>query len=152
STGKLIRSLKGHQADLYSVVFSPDGNTLASGDWEASFRLWDTATGKELRSFTGEAGAFSPDGKKLALSGASVLLCEASTVKELFPLQAHTSGVMALRYSADGKTLTSAGGDNTVREWDPGAAKSLRSFLIDRHSYQDIALSADRKTLACTGP
>ena len=33
-----------------SVCFSPDGNTLASGSWDNSIRLWDVKTGKEIQS------------------------------------------------------------------------------------------------------
>jgi WD40 repeat protein len=57
---------------IYSVTFSPDGKTLVSGGAKGELKLWDTATGKEVRSFTGHAQSiiwttvFSPDGKTLA--------------------------------------------------------------------------------------
>jgi WD40 repeat protein len=34
-----------------AIAFSPDGKTLASGSWDHSVKLWDVATGKEIRSF-----------------------------------------------------------------------------------------------------
>ena len=56
-----------------SVVFSPDGKTLASGGGVNSIILWDVTTGKEKATLTrgGEervvsSVAFSPDGKTLA--------------------------------------------------------------------------------------
>lgn len=33
---------------LYSVVFSPDGKTLATGAEDDPIRIWDVETGKEL--------------------------------------------------------------------------------------------------------
>ena len=63
----------------YSVVYSPDGRTLASGGF-GDVSVWDAATGERLKTFTGHiedsvySVAFSPDGKTL-VSG-----CRDSTV------------------------------------------------------------------------
>jgi WD40 repeat protein len=60
---------------LYSVAFSPDGKTLASGSESGAITLWDVPTGKVRvtfqahtpgRAFAVESLAFSPDGKTLA--------------------------------------------------------------------------------------
>jgi WD40 repeat protein len=60
-----------------SVAFSPDGQTLATGDANGSAYVWDVAAAKLLTTLTdpGSAGinsvAFSPDGKTLAIDHAS---------------------------------------------------------------------------------
>jgi WD40 repeat protein len=56
-----------------SVAYSFDGRYALSGGYDSTLRLWDVATGKEIRRFEGHSGkvtsvAFSPDGK-YALSG-----------------------------------------------------------------------------------
>jgi hypothetical protein len=42
---------EGHADWVVSVAFSPDGKTLASGSWDRTVKLWDVATGREIRSF-----------------------------------------------------------------------------------------------------
>jgi WD40 repeat protein len=46
-----VRTLTGHRDNLSQVVFSPDGNQLASSDAGGVVMLWETATGKHLRTF-----------------------------------------------------------------------------------------------------
>ena len=40
-TGRLLRSLRGHTADIRALVFTPDGRTLASGSEDRTIRLWN---------------------------------------------------------------------------------------------------------------
>ncbi|MCY4401880.1 MAG: hypothetical protein OXD54_04815 [Candidatus Poribacteria bacterium] len=68
-TDKPKHILKGHKGGVNSVVFNPDGQTLASGSADNTIRLWDV-TGKHMRTFKGHTGnvnsvAFSKDGRTL---------------------------------------------------------------------------------------
>lgn len=77
STGELLRTIDV-DAGAFSVVYSPDGQTIASGGM-GEFSIWDVATGKILKTFSGHIDpvysvAYSPDGQMIA-SG-----CRDSTV------------------------------------------------------------------------
>ena len=68
NTGKLLRELKAHKGLVYSIAFSPDGNTLASGSEDKVIHLWDTHSGENLNTFEGHTAEissveFSPNGK-----------------------------------------------------------------------------------------
>ncbi len=77
STGELLRTIDV-DAGAFSVVYSPDGKTIASGGM-GELSIWDVATGEILKTFSGHIDpvysvAYSPDGCTLA-SG-----CRDSTV------------------------------------------------------------------------
>jgi WD40 repeat protein len=71
-----------------SVAFSPDGQILVNGSRDKSIKLWNLATGKEIRT-----------------------LKEASD--KAFPL----AGVNSIAISPTGQTLASGSVDNTIKIW-----------------------------------
>ena len=48
NTGKQKFILSGHTGRIFSVVFSPDGQTLKSGSQDGTIRVWDTRKGKYM--------------------------------------------------------------------------------------------------------
>src|SRR5262249_34560139 len=89
-------------------------------------RLWDVATGKEIRRFEGHrsyvsAAAFSPDGWTLATRDetSSLRLWEITTAKERLRLSGNPGFTSVVTFSPDGKLLASSAG-RTALVWDIG--------------------------------
>jgi WD40 repeat protein len=128
------------------AALSSDGKVLATGTNQV--RLWDAVSGREIGSLNGkpnwiEALAFSPDGKRLACSGAgnSVKLWDVSERKELATLTGHTLPVMGLAFSADGKTLVSASADKTIKLWSLETNKERLTLTGHADPLSSVALS-----------
>ena len=56
---------------VWSVAYSPDGRYLASGNDDKTIKIWEVATGKQLRTLNGHSYrvnsvVYSPDGRYLA--------------------------------------------------------------------------------------
>src|SRR5205823_6072084 len=97
---KELATLDGHESTVYSVAFSSDGKTLASGSGDKAIKLWDVATRKELAILNGHTSdvcsvAFSPDGWTLASGSGdkTIKLWGMATRKELDTLNGHTNVV-----------------------------------------------------------
>jgi WD40 repeat protein len=145
TTTKEIRQFQGHTKDVRSVAISPDGKQLISGSFDGTMRLWELQTGKEIRRFDGpghfvEAVRFTPDGKRAVCSygprvieavyeedpRCSLRLWDLATGKELKQFKGHTSPVLSLAISGDGRFLVSGSADNTMRLWQvPSSASEV---------------------------
>jgi hypothetical protein len=137
------------------VALSADGKTVASGSDDHTVKIWDIATGKELRTLSGHIAAvysvaLSADGKTVASGGDdnTVKIWDVATGKELRTLSGHSDTVWSVALSVDGKTVASGSEDNTVKIWDIATGKELRTLSGHTDTVWSVALSADGKTVA----
>ncbi|KUO02529.1 hypothetical protein AQJ67_21460 [Streptomyces caeruleatus] len=140
----------------YSMAFSPDGKTLATGGENGTVGLRDIATGKPRKTIrTGHAGsianlALGADGGTIVTSAhdGTVRLQDAVSGRTRATLTGHRGVESSLAVSSDGHTLADTG-DDTVRVWDMATAetrKILRTGEVD-----SVALSPDGRTVATGG-
>jgi WD40 repeat protein len=140
--------------DVYSVAFSPDGKTLASGAGDGTIKMWSMADGRELRTLSSNSEqvysvAFSPDGKALAsgLGDHTIRLWDVNTGKEIRTLSGHDFEVRSVAFSPDGNVLASGAGTN-IKLWKVNTGKEIRTLSGHYGAVYSVAFSPDGKTLA----
>ncbi len=162
-------TLVGHTDTVYSVAFSPDGKTLASGSEDSTIILWDTTTGEHIKTLARPTGpfvgpaetlaghtdtvysvAFSPDGKTLASGSAdnTIILWDATTRQYKETLIGHKRAVYSIAFSPDGKTLASGSWDKTIKLWDTTTWKYIHILAGHEKVVYCVAFSPDGQILA----
>ena len=138
----------GYPEHVVSVAISPDGRYVLTVSG-IHVRLWDSATGKEIRRFEGHTRrvhtvAFSSDGNRV-LSGSSdktARLWEVATGKELQRFDHGPDPVSFVAFSPTGlECLTVSAG--VARLWDPATGKDLRRYEVQGGKVSSASFSAD---------
>jgi WD40 repeat protein len=129
ATGKLLHTFTGYPTFVTAIAFSPDSQTLATGDYhhnnrQMTVKLWDMKTGK-LNKTLRRSQAPKPYGSGY-----------------YFPV--------TLTFSADGKQLLTAATTPVIQVWDIAQGKLVNSFGIHRETVRFLSLSPDGKMLTVT--
>ncbi len=158
-SGKKLQELPGHSAYGFALSYSPDGKMVATG---GGFQVivWDSTSGKQLRSITTNAYVFritwSPDSSKIAVVGdgsSKIGLYDPKSGKLIKNISTDSGRVLwAAEYSPDGKNLavsdykgyvTLFAGDGNSVVWSAQGAGGAT---------WDLAYSPDGKFVtACNG-
>ncbi|KAL5532054.1 hypothetical protein ACEPAF_5618 [Sanghuangporus sanghuang] len=155
--GELVAGrFKGHSSYVRSVVFSPNGNRTASGSHDNTIRIRDAESGTfsdetSERSGQSNSFSFSPGGKRIAsgsddltvrvwdaetgglVQGSSdgvICVWDAVSGERIVgPFEAHTSSVMSVVISPDGRFIASGSTDMSICIWDTDGGKLVAGRL-----------------------
>ncbi|HEY7428255.1 MAG TPA: sigma-70 family RNA polymerase sigma factor [Gemmataceae bacterium] len=151
-----------HGQQIMFLAFTPDGKRLLSQGGDG-VRVWDAATGKELRHFAPEGGRtwqvgsdLSPDGKQLAVSTSldvapddAIEFWDVDSGKKVGALGERLS--LPVRFSPDGKLLVAVSQFMTVDIWDIASRKKLRSWQAHAKMAFPVVFSMDSRKLLTRG-
>lgn len=121
-----IPPLIGHTGNVNRVRFSPDGSLLASAGSDTSVKLWDSASGENIRTLKEREKkivwslAFDPAGKYLISGGADnkAIVWEVRTGIKTTDQFTHFGSIYGVAFSSDGKRIVTGSFDNYVKVWD----------------------------------
>jgi WD40 repeat protein/transcriptional regulator with XRE-family HTH domain len=120
----VIKTLPGHEGDVWSIEFSSDGQQLASGGTDRTVRIWDIATGESLvlegHTLAIEGLAFKPDGNWLATASddQTMKIWDTETGELLRDVTGFPDVADSVAFSSDGTRLAAAGTGAYIRIWD----------------------------------
>jgi WD40 repeat protein/class 3 adenylate cyclase len=153
-TGTKIITLRGHDATIRRMAFSPDGTRLAGADGSgpgntranSTVPIWDVTTGELVMTLAGHsdqvgAVAYRPDGGRLATGSwdGTVRLWDAFSGRELGAVDVG-SPVFALAFSPDGRWLVSGDdGDKSLSVWDADTLERRGELRGHTDVIQDVA-------------
>lgn len=164
-TGEQVSGPWGHSHAIYAVTVSPDGRRLASGDWDGVVKLWELASGREVRTLKMWPGedklvrelAFLPDGQRLlvASDGWDGLQCwDIRSGKEVLSFEDCPTSVKYLKVTSDGRRALSSSQGGHVIVWDLATGEEIRTLTgwpTETPTIRAVAFSPDGRLALSAG-
>ena len=149
AAGKKMQ-LKGADAWVRGIAFSPDGKTMLTGGYDGRLLWWPLEGEKPERTVEAHTGwimsvAISPDGKQIATTGNDKLvkIWNFTDGKLLHTLKGHESVVYNAVFHPQGQHLATADLKCNVFVWEINTGKLARKLKAEKmHSY-DKTFKAD---------
>lgn len=142
-----------HNTRVNTVVYSPDGTTLLTGDQDAVMRLWSVDSGELLREFSGHTDwiwdiAYSPDGTTAVTASAdgTLKLWDLESGDEIRTFEGHTDEVRGADFRADGSQILSGSDDMSMILWDAQTGEAVTTFTDGLSEIYDVAISSSGVT------
>ncbi len=150
ATGKLLKTLRGHQDRVYAVVFL-DGERLVSSGWDRSVLLWRWRAGRSevLWEHSEKVVALAHEQGRLAASTEDGLVAMLSLKgADATVLSGHRSRVSALAFLPGEPYLVTASWDRTLRLWSTQSGAPIRELGAHESYLNQVAVSPDGRRIA----
>ena len=154
-----VTTFRGHTDQVNAITFSPNGQWLASGSDDYTFKAWDVSRRVEIKSLQHitdrsmsqiKAVAFSPNGRQLATAGVHVKLWDTRSWSEITTLR-HDEWVWAVAFSTDGKLLATGDDNGQVNVWNLQNNRTVAQLQADSNTVYAVQFSPNDQILAGAG-
>ena len=161
-----LATFRAHDRAVSSIAFSPDQRRFATGSEDGTARIWDAASGREIRVLNCTRDfvlsvAFAPDGQRLATAGGPwgdgqmtgvLKVWDAETGHLQLELAGHEYCVWSVAFSPDDRFIASSAGGwaygpGEVILWDAQTGERIRHMVGHTHSVKAVAFSPDSRAL-----
>jgi WD40 repeat protein len=150
-TGAAIAVLKGHEYDVETAAFSPDGSRVLTASLDRTARIWAITppryASRVLAGHTAAVGyaTFSPDGKSVLTvsDDKTARVWDFETSAVIAVLSGHKDRVRGGEFSPDGRRVLTGSEDKTARIWDLTTGKTTAILLDNGNEIHSARFSPD---------
>jgi WD40 repeat protein len=141
-----IQQLRGHVSQVSALIQVRD-SVLASGSFDCSIKIWNSANGQLLKNLTDHTDRVY--GLALVKKSQSLISCSEDTTIKMWnttsginirTLTGHQEYVFCICVFSD-RSLASTSGDKTIRIWNTTNRKDIKTLQYDQVIFSFIQLS-----------
>lgn len=147
---KCVRTYMGHSKGVRDINFTNDGRRFVSCGYDRNIQLWDTETGKVIRTFaTGKiyyVAKFHPsdDKQHVLMAGCNdkkIYQWDVNSGDLVQEYNYHLGAVNTITFVDEGRRFVSSSDDKTLRVWEFGIPVQIK-YIADpsMHSIPAISL------------
>lgn len=143
-----------HLSSISAVAFSPNGESILTGSYDKTARLWNVKSQKIINTFSAHQDAvwavtFSPNGQSI-LTGSddkTARLWDVKSGKLIHTFRIHLEAVRAVAFSPDGQFILTGSTDQTARLWNLQSKKLIHTFRGHQDAVWAVAFSPDGQSI-----